>query len=61
MANKENKLLKCVAVIVQSESSRQIAELEKQAADATQFPFGIFDDFEAAAAWTESVLESFKD
>ncbi|QXD25939.1 hypothetical protein F7C95_08660 [Opitutia bacterium ISCC 51] len=61
MANKENKFLKCIAVIVQSESSRQIAELEKQAADAAQFPFGIFNDLEAAAAWTESVLETFKD
>ncbi len=61
MANKENKWLKCVAVIVPSESSRQIAELEKQAADAVGFPFGIFNDFEGAAEWTESVLESFKE
>lgn len=61
MANKENQFLKCLAVIVHSDSSRQIAELEKQAADAVQFPFGIFRDFEAAAAWTDSVLETFKD
>ena len=60
LANKENPLLKCVAVIVQTESSRQIAELEKQAADAAEFPYGVFDDFESAASWTESVLEKFE-
>ena len=58
LANKENELLKCLAIIVHSESSRQIAQLEKQAADAAKFPFEIFDDEASAVAWVETTLDA---
>ncbi|MDA0346837.1 MAG: hypothetical protein O3C43_04850 [Verrucomicrobia bacterium] len=54
---KESPLLKSVAIIVYSESSRTIAELEEQAANTVAFNFGIFDDLESAVAWTLSGLD----
>ena len=56
-ANKENPLLISVAIVVYSEASRKIAELEKQAADASGMKFGIFDDLDSAIEWTESKLD----
>ena len=51
-AGKESPLLKSVAVIVYSESSRKIAELEEQAANTVGFNFSIFDDLDSAVEWT---------
>ena len=60
LANKENPFLSCVAIIVYTKSSRQIAELEKQAAEAVGFPFEVFDNFESAVAWTETILQKLE-
>jgi hypothetical protein len=56
-AGKENPFLKPVALVVYSKSSRSIAELEEQAANAVGFSFGIFDDLESAVSWTLSGLD----
>ena len=58
LAHKESPLLNCIAIVVQSDSSREVALLEKQAADAVKFPFGVFEDVESAIKWTESVLDT---
>ena len=56
-ANKENTLLKSVAIVVYSEASRNIAEIEQQAADASGLNFDIFTDLDSAIQWTEAQLE----
>lgn len=61
MAPKESDLLKCIAIVVYSDSSRKIAQLEKQAADTANFPYEIFEDVESAKKWVESVLRSLRD
>ena len=61
MAPQESNLLKCVAIVVYSEASRNIAQLEKQAADTAQFPFEVFDDVESAKDWVEKTLNELAD
>lgn len=60
LAQNESPLLKCIAIVVQTDASRQVALLEKQAADAAKFPFEVFDAVEDAKAWVESILDKIE-
>jgi hypothetical protein len=59
-ANKENTLLKSVAIVVYSEASRNIAKIEEQAANTTGLNFAIFNKLDSAIHWTEAELEKFE-
>jgi hypothetical protein len=59
-ANKGNTLLKSVAIVVYSEASRNIAELEEQAANTAGLNFAIFTKLDSAIHWTEAELEKLE-
>ena len=60
LANKENPLLKSIALVVYSEPSRKVAELEQQAAQTSGLNFGIFNDVDSAVEWTLSELDKLE-
>ncbi len=56
-ANKENPLLKAVAIVVYSEPTTIVADIEKKVADMSDLHFETFEDLSEAIEWVQSIVE----